>query len=159
MIKKFIEKLIFSSKWLLIPFYLGLFVAMLIYTFVYVKEIFSLIVETPHITKNIILLSTLELVDIVMIANLVKTIITGSYTSFVDKTHENEAEKTSSGLLKVKMGTSLIGISSIHLLQSFINIDNVTWIVLQNQIIIHVTFLVGSLVLAVVDYLHQKSYH
>lgn len=126
MIKKFIEKVIFSSKWLLIPFYLGLFVAMLIYTYVYIKEIFYLIVEAPHITKNVILLSTLELVDIVMISNLVKTIITGSYTSFVDKTHENESEKTSSGLLKVKIGTSLVGISSIHLLQSFINIDNLT---------------------------------
>ena len=110
--KKMIETVIFSSKWLLIPFYLKLFLTLgkLMYHF------FS-----EGTLSNEDLMSTLEDVDIVMIANLVKMIITGSYNSFVDKTHSEDAEKVSSGVLKVKMATSIMGVSSIHLLQTFIN--------------------------------------
>lgn len=155
--KKIIEKIIFSSRWLLIPFYLGLFITMLVYTYVYINEIVDLIEKARGITKDVVLLTTLELVDIVMIANLVKMIITGSYNSFVDKNHEMTGENISSGMLKVKMSTSLIGVSSIHLLQSFINSANVEWQDLQKQLFIHATFLIGALVLAVIDYLHEKS--
>jgi len=158
-IKKFIENVIFSSRWLLIPFYLGLFVAMLVYTYVYILDIWHLIHEVKSITKDAVLLATLELVDIVMIANLVKMIITGSYNSFVDKNHDFKGEKVSSGMLKVKMSTSLIGVSSIHLLQSFINTQHSTWEDLQKQLVIHGTFLVGALILAIIDYLHEKSEH
>lgn len=161
--KKLIEKIIFSSRWMLIPFYLGLFIAMLVYTYIYVKEIYYLIDDAKQMTKDIILLTTLELVDIVMIANLVKMIITGSYNSFVDKSHGFEGENISSGMLKVKMATSLIGVSSIHLLQTFINSktftgeQNVDWQNIQKQLLIHGTFLIGALILAVIDYLHCKS--
>lgn len=160
--KKLIEKIIFSSRWLLIPFYLGLFIAMLVYTYVYVNEIIDLVEHAHGMTKNIVLLATLELVDIVMIANLVKMIITGSYNSFVDKTHGVDGEKISSGMLKVKMSTSLIGVSSIHLLQTFISplkeaTKELREETLHTQLIIHATFLAGALILAVIDYLHCKS--
>jgi len=155
--KNMIEHIIFSSRWLLIPFYLGLFVTMLVYTSVYVKEIWHLIGTMGILEKDTILLITLELVDIVMIANLVKMIITGSYHSFVSKDHGVDGEMVSSGMLKVKMSTSLIGVSSIHLLQAFINAAHVSTDVLQKQIGIHIVFLVGALVLAVIDYLHSKS--
>jgi uncharacterized protein (TIGR00645 family) len=158
-LKKLVENIIFSSRWLLIPFYLGLFVAMIVYTYVYIQDIWHLIHEAKTITKDAVLLATLELVDIVMIANLVKMIVTGSYTSFVDKNHDFKGEKVSSGMLKVKMSTSLIGVSSIHLLQSFINTQHSSWEDLQKQLVIHVTFLVGALILAVIDYLHEKSEH
>ena len=155
--KKFIENLIFGSRWLLIPFYLGLIVVMTIYTFVYVKEIFHLVAEIGDITKENVMLMILELVDIVMIANLVKMIITGSYNSFVDKSHGITGENISSGMLKVKMSTSLIGVSSIHLLQTFINASAISWDELNKQMLIHGSFLVGSLILAIIDYLHEKS--
>lgn len=155
--KKLIERIIFSARWLLIPFYLGLFITMLIYTYVYIREIFFLIQGARTITKDVVLLATLELVDIVMIANLVKMIITGSYNSFVDKHHGYEGENISSGMLKVKMSTSLIGVTSIHLLQSFINAQKEDWPALQKQIIIHGVFLIGAMMLAVIDYLHVKS--
>ena len=103
------------------------------------------------------MLMILEIVDIVMIANLVKMIITGSYTSFVDKTHGNVCESSSSGMLKVKMGTSLIGVSSIHLLQTFINASGTDWEDIKKQLLIHSIFIVGALVLSVIDYLHMKS--
>ena len=156
-IKKLIESFIFSSRWLLIPFYIGLFAAMLIYMFVYVKEIVHLVKEVGLLNKDAIMLSILEIVDIVMIANLVKMIITGSYNSFVDKNHGVQGENVGSGALKVKMSTSLMGVSSIHLLQSFINAHNVPWDELYKQIYIHAVFIVGAIALAVIDFLHEKS--
>lgn len=155
--KKIIENFIFSSRWLLIPFYIGLFAAMLIYMFVYTKEIVHLIKEVGILDKDAIMLSILEIVDIVMIANLVKMIITGSYNSFVDKNHGVQGENVGSGALKVKMSTSLMGVSSIHLLQSFINAHNVPWEELQKQMAIHGIFIVGALVLSIIDFLHEKS--
>lgn len=103
------------------------------------------------------LMSTLEDVDIVMIANLVKMIITGSYNSFVDKSHGIEGEQVSSGALKVKMATSVMGVSSIHLLQTFINAANIAQDVINKQLLIHGIFIVGAILLAVIDYLHCKS--
>ena len=156
-LKDLIEYIIFGSRWFLIPFYLGLIVVMAIYTFVYLKEVMLLVTEINHLTKESAMLIILEIVDIVMIANLVKMIITGSYNSFVDKHHGNEGEKVSSGMLKVKMSTSLIGVSSIHLLQTFINAENTKLEDLTKQIIIHVSFLIGALILAIIDFLHVKS--
>lgn len=156
-LKKIIESIIFSCRWLLIPFYLGLFITMLVYTYVYVNEIIHLIAEATILTKDVVLLTTLELVDIVMIANLVKMIITGSYNSFVDKSHGVLGENISSGMLKVKMSTSLIGVSSIHLLQTFINSANVDWPNLYKQLLIHGIFLIGALILSIIDYLHCKT--
>ena len=84
-------------------------------------------------------------------------IITGSYNSFVDKTHSEDAEKVSSGVLKVKMATSIMGVSSIHLLQTFINSAQVPIETIYKQLLIHGIFIVGGIVLAFIDYLHVKS--
>jgi hypothetical protein len=92
-----------------------------------------------------------------MIATLVKMIITGSYHSFVDKNHGQPNESSSSGMLKVKLATSIMGVSSIHLLQSFISAECVDWDVIYKQLIIHCAFIIGCLALAYVDYLHCKS--
>lgn len=151
-LKDLVEKVIFNSKWLLIPFYLKLFytLARLLYFFVFHGEI-----------TNEELMGALHAVDSVMIANLVKMIITGSYNSFVSKNHSEETEKVSSGMLKVKMATSIMGVTSIHLLQTFINVDinhaAVTWEIIYKQVFIHGTIIVGSLILAVIDYLHCLS--
>ena len=154
--KELVATSIFASKWLLLPFYFGLFVSLGVYAWVYIKEIIHLVSETKTITKELVMLSTLELVDIVMIANLVKMIITGSYHSFVDKDHGESTENLGSGMLKVKMSTSLVGVSSIHLLQTFIHPHH-KWEDLQKQLWIHGMFLVGSLILAIIDFLHHKS--
>ena len=103
------------------------------------------------------LMSTLEAVDTVMIATLVKMIITGSYHSFVDKNHGEPGENSSSGLLKVKLASSIMGVTSIHLLQTFISVEHLSWDTINKQLIIHGVFMVGCLVLAIVDYLHCKS--
>ena len=80
-----------------------------------------------------------------------------SYTSFVDKQHGFFGENASSGMLKVKMSTSLIGVTSIHLLQTFISTSSVNWDSLNKQLVIHSAFLLGALILAIIDFLHLKS--
>jgi len=146
--KKIIEYVISSSRWLLIPFYLKLF-----WTLVTLMYAFF----TKGILTSEQVMTVLEDVDIVMIANLVKMIITGSYNSFVDKSHGMEGEHTSSGLLKVKMSTSILGVSAINLLRTFINADNVPIETIHKQLLIHGIFIVGSLALALIDYLHCKT--
>ena len=147
-LKYYVKTVIFYSKWLVIPFLIKLFftLGMLLYHFVLENHI-----------SNEDLMTTLEAVDTVMIATLVKMIITGSYHSFVDKNHGEPGENSSSGLLKVKLASSIMGVTSIHLLQTFISVEHLSWDTINKQLIIHGVFMVGCLVLAIVDYLHCKS--
>jgi uncharacterized protein (TIGR00645 family) len=151
-----IETFILSSRWLLLPFYIGLYIVMMVYACYYVREVFHFVISSPGFDKNTIMMGVLEAVDVVMIANLVKMIITGSYNSFVSKFKQNLGENVSSGMLKVKMGTSLIGVSSINMLQTFITANMIDWETLKKQVVIHVMFLIGAIALAYIDYLHEK---
>lgn len=157
-LKSTIEFILFKgSKLFLYPFYFGLLIAMAIYATKYFEEISHLVRESGSLNGESVMMIILELVDIVMIANLIKMIITGSYTSFITKDHDEKSEKASSGMLKVKMSTSLIGVSSIHLLQTFINAENVSWDIIYKQLLIHASFMLGSILLMVIEYLHVKS--
>ena len=155
--KKFVETMLFGSRWVLVLFYTGLIVGLAVYSGIYIKEIYHLILSAKTLDKESVMLALLELVDMVMIANLIKMIITGSYHSFIDKTHGYDNENVSSGMLKIKMSTSLIGVSSIHLLQTFINVQNTPWDDIYKGLAIHITFLVGALILADIEYLHEKG--
>jgi len=159
-LKKIIEVIIFGSRWLLTPFYIVLILALGVYTYFDVYEFGEYIHQIGHINKTTAMLTFIELIDMTMIANLGKMIITGSYHSFVDKQHGRENEHMSSGMLKVKMATSLVGITSIGLLQRSVNIGTtivVEWDVLYKLAFVHVIFLLSSIVLEVVDYMHEKS--
>jgi len=156
-VKSLTEKALFGSKWLLTIFYFGLIVAMLAYAYVYILQIFHLFQHITSLNKEMVLICTLELVDMVMIANLIKMIITGSYSSSIDKNHQFASEKVSSGILKIKLSTSLIGVTSIHLLQTFVNSANVSWDSIYKQMAIHGVFVIGSIGLAIVEYLHDKG--
>lgn len=147
-LKHYIKTFIFYSKWLVIPFLIKLFFTLGVLLYHFVLE--------NHIS-NEDLMTTLEAVDTVMVASLVKMIITGTYHSFVDKNHGELGENSSSGLLKVKLASSIMGVTSIHLLQTFINVEHLSWDTINKQLIIHGIFMVGCLVLAIVDYLHCKS--
>lgn len=147
-LQKVIEKVIFASRWILIACYIKLIWTLVRFVFDFATK--------SHDSRRVV--DVLEDVDYVMIANLVKSIITGSYHSFVSKTHGYNEEKVSSGSLKVKMGTSLIGISSIYLLQVFLSlVVNIDWDILWKYMILHAAFLVSSLVLAIIEYIHCKS--
>lgn len=121
-LRRIVERILFSSKWMLIPFYLGLMVAMLNFLVIDIKEVCHMVSESNSLDKTSGMLVILELVDMAMIAALVRMIIIGGYTSFVNKNHSEDGEKSSSRVLKAKLGTALIGVSSINLLQTFIEV-------------------------------------
>jgi uncharacterized protein (TIGR00645 family) len=125
--------LIFSSRWLQLPLYLGLIVAQGVYVYLFVKELLHLIMETPHLGEQEIMLIVLGLIDVVMISNLLVMVIVGGYETFVSRLrlegHPDQPEWLShvnASVLKVKLAMAIIGISSIHLLKSFIEVGMVT---------------------------------
>jgi uncharacterized protein (TIGR00645 family) len=119
--------LIFSSRWLQLPLYLGLIVAQGVYVFLFVKELWHLILEAPNLNEQTIMLIVLGLIDVVMISNLLVMVIVGGYETFVSRLnlegHPDQPEWLShvnASVLKVKLAMAIIGISSIHLLKTFI---------------------------------------
>ena|ERR1041385_827141 len=154
-LKRVLEQILFANKWLLVVFYFGLIIAQVMYSYTYAVEVWHMLHHATSLTKEEAMVAVLTLVDIAMVANLIKMIITGSYQVFVDKIPEN-TEKVSSGALKVKMGTSLVGVTSIHLLQSFISATELNT-ELGVKVGLHVLFLISALVLSQIDLLHAKA--
>jgi uncharacterized protein (TIGR00645 family) len=167
--RRIVEKFLFNARWLLIPFYLVLICALVVYAWFDVMEFIHYISGLLHHhveagvkesnvdAKTVAMLTFIELIDMAMIANLGKMIITGSYNSFVSKEHGYKGENISSGMLKVKMATSLVGVTSIGLLQRSVNVLLVSWDELYKLAFIHCLFLLGAIVLEIVDYFHCKS--
>lgn len=166
---------IFLSRWLQAPLYFGLIVAQAIYVYHFMVELVHLIGQITTITETAIMLVVLGLIDVVMIANLLVMVIVGGYEIFVSRLnledHPDQPEWLShvnAGVLKVKLATALIGISSIHLLKTFIDIEHKDEKTLMWQVIIHMTFVISAVLLAWVDRLtfhptikpdHSKSSH
>ena len=175
-----LPRLIFASRWLQLPLYLGLIAAQAVYVVHFLVELVHLIeaafgsqtalqalissigykTVTPIVTLNetVIMLVVLALIDVVMISNLLIMVIVGGYETFVSRMnlegHRDQPEWLShvnASVLKVKLATAIIGISSIHLLKTFINADNYTDRVLIAQTIIHIAFLLSALAIAYTD--------
>ncbi len=158
---KFLETFIFASRWVQAPLYLGLIVAQVIYCWLFMVELSHLVhgaVTGSNFTETEVMLVVLGLIDVVMIANLLIMVIVGGYETFVSRLdlegHPDQPEWLShvnAGVLKIKLLTAIIGISSIHLLKSFINAANLTEHTLKWQVVIHVVFLLSALAMAIVD--------
>jgi uncharacterized protein (TIGR00645 family) len=162
--------LIFMSRWLQVPLYLGLIVAQGIYVFLFLKEVWHLLSHAASLDEISVMLAVLGLIDVVMISNLLIMVIVGGYETFVSRLgvegHPDEPEwldHVNAGVLKVKLSMALISISSIHLLKTFINPDQHTTHAIMWQVAIHVSFLVSALVMAWVDRLtthtHPAHFH
>jgi uncharacterized protein (TIGR00645 family) len=151
--KKLIEHVIFNVKWLLPIFYFGLIIVMFMYGFAYFKEVIHLISRTTEVGTDEMKIMVLDMVDIVMVANLVKMIITGSYNSFVSKSHGRANENISSGTLKIKISTSIITVASVHLLKTFVT-GNIPADIVKLDLEIFGMFLACAVALGVLEYLH-----
>jgi uncharacterized protein (TIGR00645 family) len=163
-VESLFEKMIFASRWLQAPLYAGLIVGGVLYAYKFLMELIHLLVTIDEITESELMLGVLTLVDITMVANLLIMVIIGGYSTFVSRIdiddHVDKPEwlqKVDAGTLKVKLAGSLVGVSGIHLLQTFINIKNQDTQHVMWQVIIHVVFLFSSIMLAYSDQiLHQK---
>ena len=152
------EKLIFASRWLQAPLYLGLILAQGVYVYQFMHELSLLITQVGNLTEAQVMLIVLGLIDVVMIANLLIMVIIGGYETFVsrldleDNPDQHEwLSHVNAGVLKVKLATALIGISSIHLLKSFINAEQLADRVIIAQVVIHLSFLISALAIAWTD--------
>jgi len=152
------ESVIFASRWLQAPLYLGLIVAQGVYVYQFMHELTLLVSKAGSLSENDIMLIVLGLIDVVMIANLLIMVIVGGYETFVSRLdledHPDQPEWLShvnAGVLKVKLATALIGISSIHLLKTFINAEHVADRVIMWQVAIHLSFLISAIAIAVTD--------
>jgi uncharacterized protein (TIGR00645 family) len=187
-----LPNLIFASRWLQLPLYLGLILAQCVYVFHFWVELVHLIEAAfgdPHalemlikslgykgtavldaagktigyepivtLSETVIMLVVLGLIDVVMISNLLIMVIVGGYETFVSRMHlEDHPDQpewlshVNASVLKVKLATAIIGISSIHLLKTFINADNYSEKVLLWQTVIHIAFLLSALAIAYTD--------
>ncbi|MET3494959.1 YqhA family protein [Variovorax boronicumulans] len=175
-----LPRLIFASRWLQLPLYLGLIVAQAVYVVHFLVELLHLVeaafgskealqllitsigykttAPIGALNETVIMLVVLALIDVVMISNLLIMVIVGGYETFVSRMnlegHRDQPEWLShvnASVLKVKLATAIIGISSIHLLKTFINADNYTDRVLIAQTVIHIAFLFSAMAIAYTD--------
>jgi uncharacterized protein (TIGR00645 family) len=155
-----LASLILLSRWLQAPLYLGLIVAQGVYVYHFLLELAHLLQQALRIEERTIMLTVLGLIDVVMIANLLIMVIVGGYETFVSRLrledHPDQPEwfsHVNAGVLKVKLATALIGISSIHLLKTFIAIGTpgVTSQTMLWQVVVHLTFVASALLLAWTD--------
>jgi uncharacterized protein (TIGR00645 family) len=175
-----IPAFIFASRWLQLPLYLGLIVAQAIYVWLFWQELYYLVMATvgdagalDHVLDSVtvdggvrpskpnevvLMLVVLGLIDVVMISNLLIMVIVGGYETFVSRMglekHPDQPEWLShvnASVLKVKLATAIIGISSIHLLKTFINAAAYDQKTILAQVGIHLTFLVSALAIAAAD--------
>ena len=177
-----LPNLIFMSRWLQLPLYLGLIVAQAIYVWLFWQELYYLVMAAfgnasalahvldavtvaatdaarpTKLNETVIMLVVLGLIDVVMISNLLIMVIVGGYETFVSRMnlqgHPDQPEWLSTvnaSVLKVKLATAIIGISSIHLLKTFINADLYSEKALIAQTAIHITFLLSAMAIAASD--------
>jgi uncharacterized protein (TIGR00645 family) len=168
-----LPQLIFGSRWLQLPLYVGLIVAQGVYVFLFLKELYHLVQHAGDFSEQQIMLVVLGLIDVVMISNLLVMVIVGGYETFVSRLglqgHPDQPEWLShvnASVLKIKLAMAIIGISSIHLLRTFIEAGNlgtpranftpegVMW-----QTIIHVVFIVSAIGIAMVDRISNPPEH
>jgi uncharacterized protein (TIGR00645 family) len=182
-----LNNLIFASRWLQLPLYLGLILAQCVYVFHFWVELVDLIgaamgnVESlnhiidavglsgsrpTRLTETVIMLVVLGLIDVVMISNLLIMVIVGGYETFVSRMHLQDhpdqpewLSHVNASVLKTKLAMAIIGISSIHLLKTFINAANYTEQTLMWQTLIHIAFLFSALAISWTDRITTMTHH
>jgi uncharacterized protein (TIGR00645 family) len=164
-----LPQLIFGSRWLQLPLYLGLIVAQGVYVVLFLKELWHLVLGATKFTEQEIMLVVLGLIDVVMISNLLIMVIVGGYETFVSRLelerHPDQPEWLShvnASVLKIKLAMAIIGISSIHLLRTFIYAGSLgkegslhTETGVMWQAIIHGLFVLSAIGIALVERLNQ----
>lgn len=158
-----LELLMFNSRWLLAPFYLGLILGIFILLIKFAKEFIGLASRTFTADGNEIIIGILTLIDVVMIANLLIIIIFAGYENFVSKINTGESEDRPSWMghvgfadLKMKLIGSIVAISGIELLKAFMHVELYTSEQLAWKVGIHMTFVVSGLLFALTDKLGGK---
>jgi uncharacterized protein (TIGR00645 family) len=149
---------IFASRWFQVPLYLGLVVVLIMHAAKFVLELVHLSVELWSMGESKVVLAVLTLVDVVMVANLIVMVVISGYENFVSRLELEDVKdklswfgKLDAGSLKIKLASSIVAISSIHLLKAFLDVNDLPNDKVVLLIAIHLTFIASALLLAYLD--------
>ena len=158
MIERFIERLLFASRWLLAPLYLGLALGLIALGVKFFQEAFHAVLGAIAMPEQDLVLIVLALIDITLVGSLIVMVMFSGYENFVsriDAASEKDAlgwlGKLDSGTLKLKVAASIVAISSIHLLRVFMKADETENDKIMWYVILHLTFVVSAVLLGVLD--------
>ena len=156
--ERLIERLLFASRWILAPIYLGLSLALLALGVKFFQEAFHVLTHVWEMTESDMVLTILAMIDMVLVASLVVMVMFSGYENFVSRIDIDEDEeklawlgKLDAGTLKLKVAASIVAISSIHLLRAFMNAPQIANDKLMWYVIIHLTFVVSAVLMGVMD--------
>ena len=165
MFERWIEKSLFASRWILAPIYLGLTIAMLAVGVKFFQEAFHVLFHVWTMAEADMVLAVLAMIDMVLVASLVVMVMLSGYENFVSQIDLADEGKKLDWLgkldataLKLKVAASIVAISSIHLLQIFMNTqqtpnDKILW-----YVVLHMTFVVSSVLMAVMDKIGHRDH-
>lgn len=164
--EKLIERLLFASRWLLAPIYLGLSLSLVVLVIKFFAELSHSLLHVVSASEAEVVLSLLGLVDLALVAGLVVMVMLSGYENFVSKIDLSaESEKLGwlgkldAGTLKLKVAASIVAISSIHLLRAFMDAESIGNDKLFWYVVIHLTFVVSAVLLGVLDRMTMRSNH
>jgi uncharacterized protein (TIGR00645 family) len=161
-IENAIEQAIMAARWLLVVFYLGLGAALVVYAIAFVYKFIKIAGSVFEYEEGEMILAMLGLIDAALVASLLVMVMISSYENYVSRLENANAElswlgKLDSGSLKIKVASSIVAISSIHLLQVFLNANQYTDTKIVMFMLLHLTFVVSALLLAFVDRISSKT--
>jgi uncharacterized protein (TIGR00645 family) len=164
-LERLVERLIFASRWLQAPLYVGLILVMALLAAKFFQELVHLTATLWTLNESRLVLAVLGLVDMVMVANLIVMVVISGYENFVSRLELDGVKdrlswfgKLDAGSLKIKLASSIVAISSIHLLKAFLDVNEIPTDKLILLVVIHLTFIVSALMLAYLDkMLGQKN--
>ncbi len=156
--ERLIERTLFASRWLLAPIFLGLSLAVVALTIKFFKELVHTLTSIFTMSESDLILHILSMIDMALVGSLIVMVMFSSYENFVSKIDLDEGDekldwlgKLDSGSLKLKVAASIVAISSIHLLQKFMEIQTIANDKLIWYVVFHLTFVVSALMLAFLD--------
>ena len=151
----FVERVILASRWLLVVFYIGLAIALVLYAVSFAAKLWKFASHIFTIDEAESILDMLGLIDAALVASLVVMVIISGYENFVSKFDDEDQVhwlgEIDAGSLKIKVASTIVAISSIHLLQIFLNVDKYTGEQLMWYTLIHIAFIISALFLALID--------
>ncbi len=161
-IENAIESVIIGARWLLVVFYAGLGAALVIYALSFIYKFVKVASGVFELEEGEMILAMLGLIDAALVASLLVMVMISSYENYVSRLDNATAElswlgKLDSGSLKIKVASSIVAISSIHLLQVFLNANQYADMKIAMYMLLHLTFVVSALLLAYVDRISSKT--
>ena len=152
------QAIVLWSRFLQMPLYLGMIIGLILFSVKFYHELWHLFQHMLETTESDLILGILKLIDLLLVANLMVMVIISGYETFIEPIIVgNDGQKpgwlsnVDPGTIKIKVATSIVGISSIHLLASFLNINALSNDKLMWQVIIHIAFIISALLLAFID--------